>query len=145
VLGEYGGQIASFEWVFSPRGDDGRPQQLFDRDTGAINPTVAEAWEKYDIAQVIRSHVETLRPKLQGHIHLRVGTADTFHLDEPARLLDQTLKELGISAQFTYVEGRNHFDLYQGDLGIKIGEEMDAVAHPKPAKPAVAGKPGDAR
>ena len=25
VLGPYGGQLASFEWVFSPRGADGRP------------------------------------------------------------------------------------------------------------------------
>jgi S-formylglutathione hydrolase FrmB len=140
VLGDYGGQIASFEWVFSPRGQDGRPQQLFDRDTGLINPAVADAWEKYDVAQVIRSHVDTLRPKLQGHIHLTVGTADTFHLDEPARLLDQTLKELGINAQFTYLEGRSHFDLYQGGLTMKIAQEMDAVAHPKPAKPAGAHK-----
>ncbi len=47
----------------------------------------------------------------QDHIHLTVGTADTFHLDEPARLLDQTLQDLGIRAQFTYIEGRTHFDL----------------------------------
>jgi enterochelin esterase-like enzyme len=142
VLGDYGGQIASFEWVFSPRGEDGRPQQLFDRDTGVINPAVAAAWEKYDIAQVIRSNVATLRPKLQDHIHLTVGTADTFHLNEPARLLEQTLKELGIRAQFTYVEGRNHFDLYQGGLGVKIAQEMDAVAHPKPANAPGASKSG---
>ena len=145
VLGDYGGQFASFEWVFSPRGQDGRPQQLFDRDTGVINPAVAEAWEKYDIAEVIRSHVATLRPKLQDRIHLTVGSADTFHLDESARLLDQTLKELGIRAQFTYMEGRNHFDLYQDGLGIKIANEMEAVAHPKPAKPAATPKPRKAR
>ena len=34
VLGDYGGQLASFEWVFSPRGQDGRPMPLFDRDSG---------------------------------------------------------------------------------------------------------------
>jgi S-formylglutathione hydrolase FrmB len=143
VLGDYGGQIGSFEWVFSPRGEDGRPQHLFDRDTGAINPAVADAWEKYDIAQVIRSQVATLRPKLQEHIHLTVGSADTFHLDEPARLLDQTLKELGIKAQFTYMEGRTHFNLYEDGLAIKIAQEMEAVAHPKPAKPAGVRKTGN--
>jgi S-formylglutathione hydrolase FrmB len=142
VLGDYSGQVASFEWVFSPRGQDGRPQQLFDRDTGVIHPAVADAWEKYDIAEIIRSHAATLRPTLQDHIHLTVGTADTFHLDEPARLLDETLKELGIRAQFTYIEGGTHFDLYQGDLTIKMAQEMDAVAHPKPTG---AGKPKSAR
>jgi hypothetical protein len=130
VLGEYGGQMTSFEWVFSPRGEDGRPQQLFDRDTGAIDPVVEDAWEKYDIAQVIRAHAGVLKPKLQDHIHLYVGTADTFHLDESARLLEQTLKELGIRAQFTFIEGRTHSDLYEGGLIERIAREMEAVAHP---------------
>jgi hypothetical protein len=38
VLGDYGGQLASFEWVFSPRGPDGRPLQMFNRTTGAVDP-----------------------------------------------------------------------------------------------------------
>src|SRR5262249_14113373 len=28
VTGEYGGQFASFEWVWSPRGQDGRPMKM---------------------------------------------------------------------------------------------------------------------
>ena len=137
VLGDHGGQMASFEWVFSPRGDDGRPEQLFDRQTGVIDPAVEDVWEKYDIAEVIRTHAKTLGPKLQGHIHLYVGTADTFHLDEPARLLEQTLKELGIRAEFHYLEGRTHFDLYRGGLEETIAKEMEAVVHPAAApKPA---------
>ena len=46
VLGDYGGQMSSFEWVFSPRGGDGRPEQLFDRVTGQIDTGVAHAWER---------------------------------------------------------------------------------------------------
>jgi hypothetical protein len=34
ILGEYGGQLSSFEAVFSPRGADGRPMRLFNRITG---------------------------------------------------------------------------------------------------------------
>ena len=41
VTGPYGGQMASFDWVFSPRGEDGRPQQMFDRRTGVVDPKVA--------------------------------------------------------------------------------------------------------
>ena len=40
VLGAYGGQFASFDWVFSPKGPDGRPLQMFDRATGAVNPAI---------------------------------------------------------------------------------------------------------
>jgi hypothetical protein len=131
VLGEYGGQLASFEWVFSPRGKDGRPMPLFDRDTGAIDPEVAEYWEKhYDIANLLRTNWKKLGPLLTGKIHLTVGTADTFHLDAPARLLEQTIKDLGGKANFTYVEGRSHFDLYQGGLSERIAQEMYAVARP---------------
>src|SRR5262249_28817906 len=44
----HGGQLASFEAVFSPRGTDGQPRRLWDRLTGAIDPDVAASWEKYD-------------------------------------------------------------------------------------------------
>lgn len=131
VLGSYGGQIASFEWVFSPRGKDGAPEQLFDRADGKINPEIAKAWEKYDVATIIRNNADRLRPLLQDKIHLTVGTIDTFHLDEPARLLQKTLQDAGIRAQFTYVEGRDHMNLYQGGLMEKITKEMMQVARPQ--------------
>jgi hypothetical protein len=131
VLGDYGGQLASFEWVFSPRGKDGRPMPLFDRRTGTIDPEVAEYWEKhYDIANLLRTNWKKIGPLLNGKIHLTVGTADTFHLDSPARLLEQTIKDLGGKASFTYLEGRTHFDLYQGGLSERIAREMYAVARP---------------
>jgi acetyl esterase/lipase len=128
VLGAYGGQMASFEWVFSPRGADGRPERLFDRQTGAVDRQVEKAWEKYDIAEILRKNAQRLRPLLQNKIHLTVGTADTFHLDAPAHLLEQTLKELGIKATFTYLPGKSHFDLYQDGLGKQIGVEMERTA-----------------
>ena len=132
VLGDYGGQSASFEWVFSPRGEGGRPLPLFDRDTGEIDPVVAEYWEQhYDIAALLRRRWPKIGPLVTGRIHLTVGTADTFHLDEPARLLQQTLDALGGRAQFTYAPGRSHFDLYQDGLLERIAREMYAVARPR--------------
>lgn len=138
VVGDYGGQMASFEWVFSPRGPDGRPLQLFDRETGEIHPEVAQAWEKYDIAAIIRSNASHLRPLLRNKIHLTVGTADTFHLDEPARLLQQTLKDVGIPASFNFLSGKTHFDLYRDGLREQIGREMESVARPPRAKASAA-------
>lgn len=130
VMGDYGGQLASFEYVFSPRGEDGRPMHLFDRDTGEINRDVAKAWEEYDVAHILREHWKQLAPNLNGKIHLFVGTADTFHLDEPARLLEQTIRDLGGKASFTYIPDRTHFNLYEGGLEEKIAKEMYAVARP---------------
>ncbi|HSS99782.1 MAG TPA: alpha/beta hydrolase-fold protein [Terriglobales bacterium] len=132
VLGEYGGQLASFNWVFSPRGKDGRPMRMFDLYTGEIDPDVAQYWEDhYDVANLLRKNWKKIGPQISGKIHLTVGTADTFHLDEPVRLLEQIIKDLGGQASFTYAEGRSHFDLYEGGLTERIAKEMYAVARPE--------------
>src|SRR5262249_4612388 len=46
VMG-HGGQLGSFESVFSPRGPDHKPMPLWDRRTGIIDSKVAEYWSKY--------------------------------------------------------------------------------------------------
>ncbi len=129
--GYYGGQMASFEAVFGPKGDDGQPMPLFDRDTGRIDPVVQKAWGKYNISQILQDNWKTLGPKLKGKIHIIVGTADTFHLDEAVRLLDAKLKSLGSDAKIQYLEGRTHFDLYRDGLSDRIASEMYAVARPR--------------
>ncbi|MGI8788784.1 MAG: alpha/beta hydrolase-fold protein [Pyrinomonadaceae bacterium] len=131
VLGYYGGQFESFNAVFSPKGADGQPMPLFDVETGRIDPFVQKAWEKYDIAKVLQTNWTTLAPKLKGKLHIIVGTADTFHLNEAVALLDAELKKLGSDAKIEYIEGRNHFDLYEGGLSDRIAKEMYAAARPK--------------
>ena len=130
VLGSYGGQMSSFEAVFSPRGADGRPMQLFDRETGDVNPEVAKAWERYDIATILRHNWATLGPKLKGKIHLIVGADDTFHLEESAHLLEDTIKQLGGKPDFRYIPGGTHFNLYRNGLADQIAIEMYKVARP---------------
>ena len=143
VLGPYGGQMASFDWVFSPRGKDGRPEQMFDRDTGDVDPAVVAYWgEHYDIARRLQSNWPTLKPDLDGKIHLYVGTADTFYLDGAAHRLQAVLDGLKAHAEFRFIPGRTHFDLYKdGDdsyaLLRQISWAMYAVARPD-AKPQLA-------
>jgi S-formylglutathione hydrolase FrmB len=136
VLGDIGGQFDSFDWVFSPKGDDGRPQPIFDRATGAVDPAVAAYWrEHFDISHIIRRDWKTLKPKLDGKIHLNVGDVDTFHLNESAKLLQQELDKLGAKSSFTYVPGGTHFNTgaIGGDpngLEKKFAWAMYAVARP---------------
>ena len=47
VLGPYGGQMAAFDWVFSPKGKGGRAEQMFNRDTAAVNPQVVHLWRRH--------------------------------------------------------------------------------------------------
>jgi len=147
VVGAYGGQLASFEWVFSPRGADGLPVPMFDRTTGAVDPAVIAYWkDHYDVAERLRRHWPELRRDLDGKIHLTVGSADTFYLDGAAHLLEATMKGLGARSDFRYVEGRGHFDLYGiGDdpwgLYKAIAWEMYALARPGSKPPHVSAPP----
>jgi Putative esterase len=135
VLGDYGGQLASFEWVFSPRGRDGRPLQMFNRDTGDIDPQVVAYWrDHYDLAHQLIAEWPVRGPGLRGKVHVFVGTADTFYLDGPAHRLDAVLRGLNANAHFTFIDGRTHFDLYRvgddrGGLFDQIGAEMWAAGH----------------
>ncbi len=144
VLGPYGGQIASFEWVFSPRGKDGAPLPLFDRKTGDVDSAVVAYWhDHYDLAYIVKTTWSERGKDLRGKIHVFVGTADTFYLDGAAHKMEAVLKGLDAGAHFTYIPDRTHFDLYtthpansdpKGErLGLfsQIGAEMYAVARPK--------------
>ena len=137
VLGSYGGQIASFDWVFSPRGIDGTPQAMFDRDTGAVDANVVAYWrENYDIAYRLQKDWPKLKADLDGKIHLIVGTADTFYLDGAAYKLKAVLDGLKAKTDFRFLPDRTHFDLYKigedrSGLMKKISWEMYAQARPK--------------
>lgn len=130
VQGEFGGQFASFDWVWSPRGIDGRPMELFNRDTGDLNPFVEQAWQKYDIRRIVEGNWATLGPKLLGKVHLVVGSEDTFHLEEAAIMFCDFLKSKGREDVCEIVPGRDHMNLYQkyktypDGLDIRIDQEM---------------------
>lgn len=110
-----GGQIHSFEAVFSPKGPDGKPLPLFDRVTGNVDPKVAKAWEPYDIRLVIERNWKTLGPKLAGKLHIYAGEVDTFYLEGAARLLQKSLSDLGSDAEVVVVAGMPH-TIYPGGL-----------------------------
>lgn len=137
VLGDYGGQLGSFEWVFSPRGPDGRPLHMFNRQTGDVDPAVVAYWrDHYDISHNLETNWKTLKPDLRGKIHLFVGTDDTFYLDGAAHRLQALLERLDGKGHFTFIPNKTHFDLYQrGDdryaLFDQIATEMYAIARPK--------------
>jgi hypothetical protein len=73
VLGPYGGQITSFDWVFSPRSNSGAPKPMFDRVTGDVDPTVVAYWhDHYDLAHLVEEKWPTQSGSSQGpHPSLR--------------------------------------------------------------------------
>lgn len=104
----HGGQLESFEAVFSPRGPDGKPRRLWDRTTGAIDFEVAQAWQQYDIRAKLEREWPTIGPKLAGKLHLYTGDVDTFYLDGAARLLQKSLRDLGSDARCEMFPDKDH-------------------------------------
>lgn len=119
-----GGQLRSFEAVFSPLDANGLPRKLWDRTTGRVDPEVAHAWQKYDIRLIIEGNWPALAPKLAGKLHIITGELDTFYLDGAVRKLADTLKQLGSDAEVTIVPGKGHGDIQTAELARQIRQGM---------------------
>jgi hypothetical protein len=123
VLG-HGGQLQSFEAVFSPRGDVGGPKPLYDRRSGAIDRAVALEWGRYDIRQKLTRNWGVLGPKLAGKLHVYTGALDTFYLEGAVRLLKGSLAALGSDAVIEIVPGKDHGTLLGSSMRARIAAEM---------------------
>ena len=110
-----GQQWGAWNAAFSPRGTDGLPVPLWNRE-GRINPTVAKHWKKYDLRFVLEENWEELAPRLRGKLHLSVGEADDYFLNNAVHLLEETLskREPKGVASFTYGRGETHGWMYPG-------------------------------
>jgi len=126
AMGEYGGALSTFDWAFSPRGPTGRPQWLWDRATGVVDPAVAEAWTRFDIRRVLAERWGELGPKLRGKLFIQVGAEDSFHLEEGVGHLCAFLAEKQSDAACTIVPGKDHFNLRDEALEREIGQQMKA-------------------
>jgi hypothetical protein len=123
-VGGHGGQLHSFEAVFSERGADGRPRLLWNRRTGEIDPAVARTWRRYDIRHVLEQNWETLGPKLAGKLHVFMGSEDTFYLDGATARLQESLAKLGSDAVVEIHAGKDHSSLMTAELRARIEREM---------------------
>jgi hypothetical protein len=99
ALGDHGRSGEQFDiWqaVYSPVAEDGYPQPIFDKRTGLIDHHTAEYWrEHYDLDAILQRDWMTLGPKLQGKIHLYVGSDDTYFLNDAVYLMEDFLKQTG--------------------------------------------------
>ncbi len=98
VLGDHGrsgGQYDIWQAVFGPRGRDGYPQPIFDKQTGDIDPAVAAYWrEHFDLTHILQRDWPKLAPKLAGKLHIYVGSADSYFLTNAVYYAQDTLASL---------------------------------------------------
>lgn len=111
----YGGQLDSFDAVFSPRGADGNPRRLIHKLTGGIDRDVAAYWKRYDIRLVLQENWAVLGPKLRGKLHVIGAGWDTFYLDPAVELLRDFLNT---------TDHGGSIEILPGDHGSVITEKV---------------------
>ncbi|MCA1602888.1 MAG: esterase family protein [Acidobacteria bacterium] len=88
-----GGQWDIWEAVYSPVGKDGYPKPIWNKLTGEIDHSVAAHWRQhYDLGHILKRDWSKLGPKLAGKIHIYVGEADNYFLNDAVYLVEDFLK-----------------------------------------------------
>ena len=99
ALGDHGRSGEQFDiWqaVYGPVGADGYPQPIFNKQTGEIDHQTAAYWhDHYDLDAILQRDWTTLGPKLQGKLHIYVGSDDTYFLNGAVYLMEDFLKTTG--------------------------------------------------
>jgi hypothetical protein len=104
--GRSGDQLDIWQAVYSPTGPDGYPQQIFDKKTGVIDHRTAEYWRQhYDLNAILQRDWATLGPKLQGKLHIYVGSDDTYFLNVAVYLMEDFLQQTGTPGHGVPYEG----------------------------------------
>jgi enterochelin esterase-like enzyme len=124
--GRSGGQMDAFHATFGPADAEGYPAKLWDAETGAIDPEVAKYWrEHYDLTALLQRDWERLGPKLQGKLHVTMGTKDTFYLDAAAHRMEQFLESTKQPGKGPYYGGS--FDFGNNEPHCYVGKLPEGV------------------
>ena len=88
-----GGQWDIWEATYSPVGKDGYPMRIWDKQTGAIDRSVAEKWKKYDLLEVLKTSWATLGPNVAHKLNAYTGDMDSYYLNNALENLHAFLQK----------------------------------------------------
>ncbi len=110
--GRSGEQLDIWQAVYGPVGEDGYPKQIFDKETGEIDHSVAAYWKQhYDLEAILERDWAKLGPQLEGKIHIYVGSDDTYFLNNAVYLMEDllnTTKNPAYGGEVTYGPRAEH-------------------------------------
>ena len=122
-----GGQWGSWVATFGARGPDGLPVPPWDAKTGRIDSKAVEYWKRYDLRMILEENWQALGPKLRGKLHIAVGEADDYFLNDAVHRLDAFLARADppAEASIRYGEGKGH--CWDGLTDRELMDEMATV------------------
>jgi hypothetical protein len=124
-----GGQWGAWNATYGPRDPDGRPGPLWDPTTGAIDRSVLEHWKRYDLRRVLEENWAELGPKLRGKLHIWIGEADDYFLNNAVHRLDAFLRQARppFEGSITYGPGQGHCwaGIPEGEMMRQMAEQVE--------------------
>ncbi|WP_144605430.1 alpha/beta hydrolase-fold protein [Algoriphagus algorifonticola] len=89
-----GDQFDIWQAVYSPVGNDGYPEPIWNKQTGEINPEVAAYWkENFDLRYIMERDWKKLGPNLEGKINIYCGDMDNYYLNNAVYLTEAFLEQ----------------------------------------------------
>lgn len=117
--------------LFSRKGDNGKPEKLFDPYTGIIDPEVAQSWKRYDLNHYLLENWQLLAPKLQGNIYIWCGTNDFAFLNNAVKRFRNTISTMDNPTLDVIIEieaGAGHCKQYSNRRILEqISEKLDEI------------------
>jgi len=130
-----GGQWGSWNAVFSPKDHlTGLPLKIFDAESGRINKEVAQAWKEYDLRLYLSENWEEIGQKLQGKLHIWMGTMDSYYLNNAMNLFDRFIKSTSnpkSDAEIQFIYGEGHACDSELPLNLMMQQMLDRMEKSK--------------
>jgi len=134
-----GAQWGAWNATYGPKGPDGRPVPIWNPTTGAIEHKAAAHWKTYDLRRVLEENWTALGPKLEGKLHIWVGEADDYFLNNAVHRLDTFLSRAHppYKGSITYGPGQGHcwMGISQRDMMKQMARRMDAATKTTTSRP----------
>lgn len=117
-------QWDSWQAVWGHRDASGNAKALFDPVTGAINRAEADSYRRYDIVDLIKHDPKHYVPMFRERIHVIVGDADTYYLNEAVAELKKELDTLDAGANVQILPGFTHGSIVGSPQAKQISRAM---------------------
>lgn len=114
--GRSGEQYDIWQAVYGPVGKNGYPATIFNKETGEIDHNVAAYWrEHFDLNAILQRDWTKLQPKLDGKLHIYVGSDDTYMLNDAVYLMQDFLDKANPPAHAEVKYGPRAEHCWNGD------------------------------
>ncbi len=106
-----GQQWGAWNAVYGQPDEEGNPIPIWNQQTGAINPVVANSWRPWDLDFYVKENWSSIGPDLAGKLQFWMGDMDNYFLTNGLRFFEETLNLMeapAAAAQFNWLPYHGH-------------------------------------